>query len=123
VVSETILVAEDERAVRSMLAEMLADEGFTVLEAEDGVAALEVARRHTGPIHLLLTDATMPRMGGRELAERLVAQRPDTRVVIVSGYTVEALLSAGAIDRSWTVLAKPFAPGVLVDTVRAALGR
>jgi two-component system cell cycle sensor histidine kinase/response regulator CckA len=87
------------------------------------VAALEVARRHTGPIHLLLTDATMPRMGGRELAERLVAQRPDTRVVIVSGHTVEALLSAGAIDRSWTVLAKPFAPATLVDAVRAALGR
>jgi CheY-like chemotaxis protein len=122
-VSETILVAEDEPAVRSMLAEMLGDEGFTVLEAEDGVAALEVARRHTGPIHLLLADATMPRMGGRELAERLVALRPDTRVVIVSGYTVEALLSAGAIDGSWTVLAKPFAPATLVDAVRAALGR
>jgi CheY-like chemotaxis protein len=119
--SRTILLVEDEPALRLMVSELLADEGYEVLQAEEGRQALEVASRHDGPIHLLVSDLVMPRMGGRELAERLVAARPQTRVVFVSGYGADAL-PGGAGTNGWQVVSKPFAPAALVERIRAALG-
>jgi two-component system, cell cycle sensor histidine kinase and response regulator CckA len=115
----TILLAEDEPALRAVMIEMLADEGYLVLEAEDGVHALEVAETHRGSIDLLVTDAGMPRLGGCELAARLMALRPETRVVLVSGGAIDAPDGPGG--RPCRVLVKPFRPDALVDFIRAAL--
>jgi len=84
--TETVLVVEDEAAVRRLTARVLQEHGYQVLTAADGVAALHVSRTHTGPIHLLLTDVIMPRMKGDELARQLCRQRSETRVLYMSGY-------------------------------------
>src|SRR5678815_4124293 len=80
--SETILVAEDEDGVRSLTREVLEKYGYTVLEASNGEEALKVAERHQGPLDLLLSDVVMPRMGGPELAQALVARRPAVKVPV-----------------------------------------
>ncbi len=117
---ETILLVEDEEAVRSLTAEVLSRQGFEVIDAQDGVEALRVAHSFAGPIHLLLTDIVMPHMNGRDLAEKLIAVRPDTKVLFMSGYTDHAVvhreLSAGA-----PFLQKPFTPDALARKVRTLL--
>ena len=89
--TETVLLVEDERSVRAVTLRILRAQGYEVLEAGDGVEALALAERHAGPIHLLVADVVMPRMGGLELAERLRALRPETRVLHVSGYVDRAI--------------------------------
>src|SRR5262249_53080852 len=79
--SGTILIAEDERAVRELAREFLILSGYNVLEARDGAEAMEIARSHTGAIDLLITDVVMPRMGGRELVQSMAALRPDTKIL------------------------------------------
>ena len=81
--TETILLVEDEMSVRKLSAGFLASNGYTVLEAQDGGAALQVCEKHRGPIHLLMTDLVMPGMSGRELAVRLAGQRPEMKVIYV----------------------------------------
>ena len=90
---ETILVVEDEPQLRDLTRQFLESHGYTVLVAEHGAAALEVARRHPGPIHLLLTDIIMPVMNGRELAQRMAVFSPKTRILFMSGYTENAVWS------------------------------
>jgi PAS domain S-box-containing protein len=118
--SETVLLVEDVDSVRELVRDMLADCGYTVLDASDGARALELAERHPGPIHLLLTDVVMPVMGGPELARRLALARPGLKVVYMSGYADQAagtdLASLGA-----RFLQKPIQAGVLSYTVRNAL--
>jgi CheY-like chemotaxis protein len=117
----TVLVVEDEPGVRALVCRTLEREGCTVLAATDGEAALETALTHAGPIDLVVTDVVMPRLGGRELAARLIASRPGLRFLFISGYAddVRALhdfdVPAGAF------LPKPFAPEQLVERVRALL--
>ncbi|MBK8164419.1 MAG: response regulator [bacterium] len=118
----TILVAEDEPMVRELTADCLARAGFTVLSAADGEAALELAAAHAGPLDLLLTDVVMPRLGGRELAARLRAARPDLRVLFISGYTDDARDLREAAGPGGDFLHKPFSPEELVARVRALLG-
>ena len=89
--SETILLVEDEDEVRAVLHQILVGKGYRVLQAASGEEALAISRLHRGPIHLLLTDVTMPEMKGPELAARLRAERPQTRVVFMSGYNDELL--------------------------------
>lgn len=117
---ETILLAEDEESVRLLSAEVLRRSGFEVIDAQDGVEALRVARAFDRPIHLLLTDIVMPQMNGRELAEQIRAARPETKVLFMSGYTDHAVvhreLSAGA-----PFLQKPFTRDALVRKVRGLL--
>ncbi len=113
--SETILVAEDEDLVRTMIVEALQDAGYRVLEARNGHHALEVASRHTGGIDLLLTDVVMPQMGGPELAERLVGRFPTLRILFVSGYTERDVQTNSAFLR------KPFTPAGLQSAVRRVL--
>src|SRR5439155_2284266 len=89
---ETVLLVEDEHAVRALAREVLRRHGYVVLEARHGVDALRLAERHRDDIHLMITDVVMPHMGGRELAERLVAARPKMRVLFMSGYTDQSIM-------------------------------
>jgi PAS domain S-box-containing protein len=114
--TETILLVEDEDKVRAVLQQILANKGYRVLAAQSGEEALALARRHEGTIHLVLTDVTMPQMKGPELAARLLAERPRTRVIYMSGYNEEQLPETGRI-----CLQKPFVAPVLTHTVRAVL--
>jgi signal transduction histidine kinase/CheY-like chemotaxis protein len=113
--SETILVAEDDPAVRALASDMLREHGYTVLTAADGEEALRVAERYAAPIHLLLSDVMMPRMNGLELARSFVAVRPESRVLYMTGYA-EMPPVADAI-----IVHKPFTVFVLMDSVRRTL--
>jgi two-component system cell cycle sensor histidine kinase/response regulator CckA len=119
--SETILVVEDEEQVRKLLSQVLRRAGYHVLEAQDGGAAISVSEEFAGPVQLLLTDVIMPRMNGRELAERLLRTRPDMKVLYVSGYTEDAMIQKGVIDGSVTLLQKPITPQALLRKVRDML--
>jgi len=105
---ETLLLVEDEVAVRKSEEEFLRLSGYTVLEAENGEKALSVAREYAGPIHLMITDVVMPRMGGAKLAEHLLAERSGIKVLFVSGYAENTVLQHGTIDLTARFLQKPF---------------
>ncbi len=120
---ETILFAEDDEVVRRLLAGILRDHGYEVLEACDGADALERLAAHEGPLDLLVTDVVMERMGGRELATEVLRRRPGTAVVFVSGYDEAQALEGGAAIRNSRFLQKPFEPAELLATVDAALDR
>ena len=121
--TETVLLAEDEAAVRAVARHALERQGYTVLEASSGEAALDLAERHSGRIHLLLTDVIMPGMNGRALALRLSELRPDLRVVYMSGYTEEAITRHGVLEPGLTYVQKPFTPEGLARKVREVLDR
>jgi len=118
---ETILLVEDEPAVRGLVHETLRLHGYTVLEARHGIEALLTGTRHPGPIHLLLTDVVMPQMSGPEVAEKLVTVRPDIKVLYMSGYPDHPVFAQGGIKRDTAFLQKPFTPNVLVQKVREVL--
>ena len=118
---ETVLVVEDERAVRRAVVEVLESLGYRVLEAGDAEAARAIAREHRGPIHLLLTDVVMPARGGRELAFELAAERPTLVTLFMSGYAPPG--GSGPAIGAADLLEKPFEPDVLARRVRAALDR
>jgi DNA-binding response OmpR family regulator len=120
-VCATVLVVEDERLVRDLVRRTLTRAGYVVLAAEDGVAALDLARAHRGEIDLLVTDVVMPRMGGRELADRLTTDRAGLRVLFMSGYASDARDLSGATGGSGEFLQKPFAPSGLLERVGALL--
>jgi two-component system cell cycle sensor histidine kinase/response regulator CckA len=119
--TETVLLAEDEAAVRSLAGVALRLRGYAVVEAADGLEALAAHGRHGGMIDLLVTDVVMPRMGGGELAERLRASRPGLKVLFLSGYTSDALSHHGLSGPSVFFLAKPYSPEALALKVREAL--
>jgi two-component system, cell cycle sensor histidine kinase and response regulator CckA len=110
------LLVEDEDEVRSVLHQILTGKGYRVFQASSGPEGLAIARLSRGPIHLLLTDVTMPQMKGTELAARLRAERPQTRVIFMSGYNEETL----PVDEV-TCLQKPFSPQTLTQAVRTVL--
>jgi PAS domain S-box-containing protein len=118
--NETILLAEDEQRVRGVTAKVLARLGYKVLEAGDGEEALDVAKEYTGEIHLLLTDIMMPRMSGRELAEKLERDRPAIKVLLSSGYSDDPI-SQITLDASTPFLQKPFTPRSLAIKIREVL--
>ena len=119
--SETILLVEDEAAVRSLVRKVLQSNGYTVLEASRGDEAVEISQRHSGPIHLLVTDVVMLGMGGRELAERLESIHPEAKVLFMSGYTDDAILRHGVLEAGTAFLQKPFTPEALAVKVRNTL--
>ena len=119
--SETVLLAEDEPAVRAIAQQVLERQGYTVLAAPSGADALALAAQHGVTIHLLLTDVVMPGMSGRDLADRLTAQRPGIRVLYISGYTDNAIVRHGMLEPGLAYLQKPFRPDALVRKVREVL--
>jgi PAS domain S-box-containing protein len=119
--TETILLAEDEDAVRALIRHVLTGCGYRVLEAANGEEAVRLATRHTGPIHLLITDVVMPGAGGRAVAEEVVALHPGISVLFVSGYTDDAVIRHGVLREGVNFLQKPFAPVALSIKVREVL--
>jgi PAS domain S-box-containing protein len=119
--SETVLLVEDEESVRQLVRETLQIRGYRVLEAENGEAGLQAAAKHGGTIDLVITDVVMPGMNGRELAKRLTAQRPQIKILYLSGYTEEAIIHEGAMEPGTAFLQKPFTLQVLSRKVREVL--
>ena len=118
---ETILLVEDEEGIRALGARILERHGYTVLEAREGRDALTVAAQHGGRIDLLLTDVVMPEMGGKQLAETLMARDPSVRVLFVSGYTDGDISRRGELDPCTAFLQKPFTARSLLARVREVL--
>ncbi len=119
--TETILVVEDERAMREVTRRLLARNGYRVLAAADGHHATELAGAHAGEIQLLLTDVVMPQVLGRTVAERIQRQRPGIRVLYMSGYAYPVLAHNGTLDPDVILLGKPFSEQVLLTKVREVL--
>jgi CheY-like chemotaxis protein len=118
---ETVLLVEDEPGVRALARRALTGFGYRVLEATNGVEALTVARQTSEPIDLLLTDVVMPEMGGRELAQVLKQERPDTRVLFTSGYPDSGGMALDVAESGVPYLAKPYTPNELAEKVREVL--
>ncbi|HTR65015.1 MAG TPA: response regulator, partial [Terriglobales bacterium] len=121
--NETILLVEDEHAVRESTAEFLAQNGYRVLIAENGPEALRMAEQYEQPIHLLLSDLVMPRMSGKELSERIVGLHAETRVVFMSGYSQNLLSHQQILDPAYSLLHKPFRLADLGQLIRETLDR
>jgi len=119
--TETVLVVEDQRAVRELAMTILESYGYCVLQASNGLDAIELAEHFRGTIHLLLTDVILPLMDGRVLADRLRLARPDIRVLFVSGYSEERLGHNTAPDSTLAYLSKPFNSETLAVRVREIL--
>ena len=121
--TETILIVEDEEAVRELIQTVLTEKGYDVISSLDPQHAEKIATEFPGEIHLLLTDMVMPGMSGRELAERISAKRGDVRVLFMSGYTDNVITSGGMLQEGLAFLQKPFSPGALVQKVREVLSQ
>jgi DNA-binding response OmpR family regulator len=119
--TETLLLVEDEAPVRHAECEFLTRIGYTVLEAENGAAALHVAREYAGCIHLLVSDVVMPNLGGPQLAEQLAVERPSMQVLFVSGYAEATILRCGVINLQTHFLQKPFSLRTLSAKIRGVL--
>ncbi len=117
---ETVLVVEDEPAVRNLVRTVLERRGYAVLAAEDGAAALDLVDKHTGVIHVLLTDVVMPGINGRDLAARVRARRPTIKVVFMSGYTADIPTELGT-EGGPAFLSKPFNERALTSKLREVL--
>jgi hypothetical protein len=117
---ETVLLVEDEDGVRRIAAQVLAAGGYSVLEASAAAEALDLADEHAGPIHLLITDLELAGTDGRDLATAMLARRPETRVLFMSGYPSGQDHGRSALDES-AFLQKPFGPDELLGKVHGAL--
>jgi CheY-like chemotaxis protein len=119
---ELVLLVEDEDGIREVARRILERRGYRVLTAADGHEAVSLARAHEGPIDLLITDVIMPRMLGKEVAEQILALRPDTRVMYMSGYAQPILGEGDNLPKGMILLEKPFTEHVLLTKAREALG-
>jgi len=119
--TETILLAEDEAAVRNLARRVLEKHGYKLLLAATGRDGVRLAKEHAGPIDLLVTDVVMPEMGGRELAQHLTARQPGLKVLFLSGYTDDAIVHHGVLDAGVAFLQKPFKPDELARKIREVL--
>jgi PAS domain S-box-containing protein len=120
---ETVLVVEDEQTVRDLTVRMLQKLSYHVLAAADGAEAIEISKAHAGNIALLVTDVVMPEMSGRQVAEALLSQRPEMRVLYLSGYTETTIVNHGVLDSGVEFLPKPFSREALGAKIRAILAK
>jgi CheY-like chemotaxis protein len=118
----TIVLVEDDEIMLSLTRQLLLENGYTVLEAKDGNAALEIVRSHRGPIHLLLTDVVMRGMSGPELVSKVRSSHPEVKPVFMSGYTGELIAQDQPASQSVPLLEKPFTRAALYNILDAALG-
>jgi two-component system, cell cycle sensor histidine kinase and response regulator CckA len=119
--TETLLIVENESAIRHLLQVALRRNGYTVLAAESGREALQLVRNHAGPLHLMITDVMMPDMDGPELVRQLSTIRPDTRTLFMSGYMDDTLGERGILSTNANFIQKPFSPGTIAQRVREIL--
>jgi CheY-like chemotaxis protein len=119
--SETILLVEDDAAVRELVSMMLSSKGYKILTAESLSDVERICKKHSGSIHLLLTDMILPGVTGREIAKRVVAMCPGIKVLYMSGYTDDALIRSHGLDESFAFLQKPFSKGSVAAKVREVL--
>ncbi|HLJ93597.1 MAG TPA: response regulator [Gemmataceae bacterium] len=119
----TLLLVEDEDRLRSLESYVLRSAGYTVLEARDGEEALQVCEHHLGELDLLVTDVVMPKMSGRQLAEKVAVLRPGLRILYMSGYTDDTMVRHGVSEATLAFLQKPFTPSVLVRKIHEMLGQ
>lgn len=119
--SETVLVVEDAEPLRELVCKILRAQGYQVLEAANGREALEIYRRQIEPVRLVLTDLVMPEMNGRQLAEHLRAQRPDIKVLLMSGFTDNSVFRHGILEAETNFIQKPFSPAALAKKIRDVL--
>jgi CheY-like chemotaxis protein len=119
--TETVLLVEDNDALRAVARSILSKNGYDVIDAASGAEALRASARHAGRIHLLLTDVVMPQMSGPELAARLAPARPDMKVLCMSGYTDDSVVRHGVLEPHHSFIQKPITPESLARKVRAVL--
>jgi two-component system cell cycle sensor histidine kinase/response regulator CckA len=119
--SETILLVEDDDGVRHLVKLNLEKQGYTILDAGNGQAAIDLLEGYNGPLHLVITDVVMPVMDGRQLVDRLLVRLPDLKVLYVSGYSNDILRRLGIEDDTPAFLQKPFMPPKLIERVRLLL--
>ncbi len=122
--TETILLVEDDPALREMASTLLGRLGYTVWAAANGIEAMSLKQqRNIGHIDLLFTDVVMPHMSGKELADRVRAQNPHTRILFTSAYTENSIVHQGVLDKGVALLQKPFTPSALAIKLREMLDR
>jgi two-component system, cell cycle sensor histidine kinase and response regulator CckA len=121
--TEVIMMVEDEEPLLAIGRSVLEQRGYVVLPAGGPGEALEIARNHTGEIHLVITDVIMPEMNGRELVKKLLALRPTMKCLYTSGYTADVVASHGVLEKGVHFIEKPFSSGVLAERVRSILDR
>ena len=119
--TETVLIVEDEQMIRKLVCRILQTQGYTVLQAENGDEALRVFEGHPSLIKLVLTDVVLPKMGGRQLYDRLIALQPGLKVLYMSGYTDDSVIRHGALEAATNFIQKPFSYTALAEAVRAVL--
>jgi CheY-like chemotaxis protein len=119
--TETVLLVEDEEAMRALARELLESLGYSVIEARHGAEAMKLSASHAGPIHLLMTDLVMPQVDGRELAARIAAERPETRVLFVSGYAADDQTRGTLPPGRVAFLQKPYTAAALATSIRRLL--
>ncbi|MCH7802379.1 MAG: response regulator, partial [Chloroflexi bacterium] len=122
--AETVLLVEDNVLVREVTSVTLRQRGYTVIEAENGIDALHLARQHgKETIDLVLTDIVMPEMGGRQLAEQIRQMWPTIKIIYISGYTNDEISESGITETGAGFMQKPFTPAALAQKVREVLDR
>ena len=117
----TILLVEDQEMVRDLVTEILEEEGFKVITAYNGLNALKVTKEYTGSIDLMLTDVIMPEMNGRELAKKIEVEKPELKIIFMSGYTGEEMRNRGVLEPETNFIQKPFSPDSLIEKIREVL--
>ena len=121
--NETILLVEDDDDVLKLAVQVLMKQGYRVLDAPQGLDAFLIAEKHQGPIHLLVTDVVMPKVNGRELAERMASIRPGIKVLYMSGYTDNTITHHGILEKGMNYIQKPFSVDGLAIKVREVLDK
>jgi CheY-like chemotaxis protein len=123
VADEVVLVVEDEKTVRTIMARTLREFGYAVLQAEDGLQALEILEQHGAPVSAIIADVVIPQISGRELAERARERWPDVPILFTSGYTGLYVVQRGLLEEGQEFIQKPIAPEALAQKVREMLDK